>query len=427
MDGERILLETWSVCPACLRRVRAQRVQAGGRVVLRKACPAHGRFESVIWRGYGDLAAWVGGADGAMAEEPRCPDACGLCPDHRQGTCCVLLEVTRRCNLNCPYCFADGEKGADPSLAQLAAWLRQLAEPGKTLVQLSGGEPTLRDDLPAVVAAAKEAGCAHVQLNSNGLRLAADPAYVDDLAGAGLSFVFLQFDGTDDRVHERLRGRPLRAEKLQAVENCAARGLGVVLVPTLVPGVNTDDIGGLVRLGVSLSPAVRGVHFQPFSRFGRRPAWDDPERRLTLDELRHEVAVQTGGLVRAEDLLPSRCDHPLCGFHGDFVTTGDGRLVSLSRRAGGPACCCGSAGPEQNRNFVARRWQRPAEAPAGGLAGDLRDMENFLELVRQRGFTLTAMAFQDAGSLDFSRLRRCSLHVFDDGNMVPFCAYYLTK
>jgi len=422
---------TRSVCPVCLRQVPAERVRIGRELHLRKACPDHGPFQAVIWRGHTDFEAWLGGAEAEpLADAPGCPGACGqrgLCADHRQGTCCVVLEVTGRCDLGCRFCFASATAARkDPPLAQVRDWLARLTVPGQTLVQLSGGEPTLRDDLPEVAAAAKAAGCRFVQLNSNGLRLAEDPGYVRELAQAGVSFVFMQFDGTRDAIHQALRGRPLLAAKRRAIENCAAANLGVTLVPTLVPGVNTDDIGALVRFAAELSPAVRGVHFQPVAHFGRIPGPPADAGRFTLDQLLAAVEDQTGGMVLAEHLRPSRCDHPLCGFHGDFLAARGGRLVPLSPRRTGREPCCGPATPAQNRAFVARRWQRPE--PGGPCCGgeDLRDMDTFLARVRSHGFTVTAMAFQDAGTLDLERLRRCSLHVFDDGRLVPFCARYLT-
>jgi uncharacterized radical SAM superfamily Fe-S cluster-containing enzyme len=429
--AEEVLRRTRSVCPVCLRQVPAERVRIGREVHLRKVCPDHGRFQAVLWRGLVDLDAWLGDVEAQpLADAPGCPGACGLCPDHLQGTCCVILEVTGRCDLGCRYCFAGSGPGpADPGLAQVKAWLARLAVPGQTLVQLSGGEPTLRDDLPEIAAAAREAGCRYVQLNSNGLRLAADPGYARALAEAGVSFVFMQFDGTRDAIHERLRGRPLLAAKLRAVEHCAAANLGVTLVPTLVPGLNTDDVGALVRLAVGLAPAVRGVHFQPATQSGRIPGPPGDAARFTLDQLVAALEEQTDGLVLSEHLRPSRCDHPLCGFHGDFLVNRGGRLVPLgpARKAGqGP--CCGPATPAQNRAFVARRWQRPLPGAAGACCGDdLQDMGVFLDRVRSHGFTLTAMAFQDAGNLDLERLRRCSLHVFQDGRLVPFCARYLTR
>jgi uncharacterized radical SAM superfamily Fe-S cluster-containing enzyme len=168
---------------------------------------------------------------------------------------------------------------------------------GKSLVQLSGGEPTTRADLPDIVRAARQAGAKYVQLNTNGVRLGSDPEYVKALADAGLSFVFMQFDGTDDSINVKLRNRPLLEAKKRAIENCAAFNLGVTLVPTLVRGVNTNNIGDIIRFAVNSSPAVRGVHFQPVSFFGRVPRLPSDDDRFTLDELVHEISLQTGGSI----------------------------------------------------------------------------------------------------------------------------------
>ena len=421
------LHRTYSVCPVCLERIAAERVRDGGRVFLEKVCPEHGAFRTLLWRGHADFDAWIGNAEQAPFEDPRCPGACGLCPDHLQGTCCVLLEVTKRCDLACRFCFAEGGSEEEPGFEQIKARLARLAVPGKTLVQLSGGEPTQRDDLPEIVAAAKEAGCRYVQLNSNGLRLAEDEGYVKALADAGLSFVFLQFDGTTEAIHERLRGRPLLKAKRRAIEHCAAWNLGVTLVPTLVPGINTDNLGELLRFGVSQAPAVRGVHFQPVSHFGRIPAPPTDAARFTLDQLLFELERQADGVIPAGHLRPSRCDHPLCGFHADFVVGPDGKLAPISKpRTAGSECCCGPTTADQNRAFVARRWLRPPQLIGPSPGGDLRNLDYFSGRVKSHGFTVTAMAFQDASNLDLERLRRCSLHVFDEGRFVPFCAYYLS-
>jgi len=419
--------ETFSVCPICLKCVPAERIRVGGAVFLRKRCESHGPVQSVIWRGHADFDAWIGGAEAAPNEKLHCTDCSGLCPDHLQKTCCVLLEVTKRCNLACRFCFADHARQEEPPFAQVQSWLRELADPGKTLVQLSGGEPTLRDDLPDIIAAAKEAGCRHVQLNTNGIRLSADRTYLRALSDAGLSFVFMQFDGTTDAIYESLRGKPLLGVKRQAIENCAAENLGVTLVPTLVPDVNMRNIGEILCFGISEAPAVRGVHFQPVSYFGRFPAMPADDMRVTLDELLFEIEQQTAGQIRAVNLLPSRCDHPLCGFHGDFMVARDGVLVPLSQRGKtGAGCCSGPTTAEQSRAFVARRWQRPPRSAGSAPCGDFGDMETFLRRIQSHGFTVTAMAFQDAGNLDVERLRRCSLHVFDNGRFVPFCAHYLS-
>ena len=561
-----ILRETYSICPVCYRRIEAQLVTGGAEetmsmfdgskeaqaspdgvaageqaaacgtaawdaVYLQKECPEHGRFSTVVWRNHTDMSAWRGNLPVVgQGENLNCPGACGICADHRQNTCCVVLEVTARCNLKCSFCFADGGvQEKEPDLAQISQHLCDIAKLGGMLVQLSGGEPTVRDDLPQIVAAAKKAGCQYVQLNSNGIRLAEEPDFVRALAEAGLSFVFMQFDGTDDAIYQKLRGRDLVNIKERAIENCAACNLGVTLVPTLVPGVNTQAIGDIMRFAAAHSPAVRGVHFQPVSYFGRIPHAPRDEDRFTLDELIFELEQQAGELVRLDSILPSRCDHPLCGFHGDYLVLPDGTLYALTHKKEEEeqARTCATVSAEKNRQFVARRWQRPPVADNGELRTtgsapgadgvsapdsccdvsdpdgccdvsapdnccdasapdnccccdvsapdnccdasvpdgccdvsvsdgccdasapdnccccdheshvyhaekhesdvDINTLDGFLERVRSHGFTITAMAFQDAWNIDLERLRQCSLHVYQEGRYIPFCAYYLNR
>lgn len=414
----------------CLRRIPAQRVQKGSKIFLRKNCSDHGPFESIIWRGLSDINEWVNGSDISIPVEPHCPDNCGLCEDHLRNTCCVLINVTDNCNLNCRFCLADQDGNSpEPAFEEIHKSILELIIKDKTLLQLSGGEPTTRKDLPEIISAAKEASAKYVQLNSNGIRLGEDKSYAGKLARAGLSFVFMQFDGTDDSVYESLRGRALLKIKQKAIENCAEHNIGVTLVPTIVRDVNTKSIGEILKYAISQSPAVRGVHFQPVSYFGRIPEKPGESDRITLDELVYEIEKQTDGIIKSADLLPSSCDHPLCGFHGDFVVDGNSLLPLLKRSEKKANCCCGdTTAAEKNREFVARRWLRPAMQPdqREKFNGDIHDMDYFLKQVKTYGFTVTAMAFQDAWNIDFSRLRHCSFHVYDKGRYVPFCAYYLT-
>jgi uncharacterized radical SAM superfamily Fe-S cluster-containing enzyme len=338
--------------------------------------------------------------------------------------------VTQRCDLTgCAYCFAGTPReGRDLSLGELAAQMKSFVRPGETFIQLSGGEPCVRNDLPDVVRAATDLGCAYVQLNTNGLRLARDEKFTARLADAGLSFVFLQFDGVDDAVYRHLRGRDMLNVKIRAIENCAKYKIGTTLVPTLVRGVNTGAIGDIARFAVSRSPAVRGVHFQPACFMGRHPGCDRASERFTLDELAFELRRQARDLIGDAVILPSACDHPLCGFHSDFVTLEDGSLYPLSsEREGRDAPCCGVKDrAAMNREFVGRRWKiSGAEGPSP--SGDMCDLDYFASRARSHAFTLTAMAFQDPWNLDLERLRSCSLHVFNDGRLIPFCANYLVK
>ncbi|MCF8027785.1 MAG: radical SAM protein [Desulfobacteraceae bacterium] len=425
---------TQSLCPICLNRIPARRVLDGSSVYLEKQCPVHGDFSTVIWRGEPAFSKWKRPKWPSRPPVCKteinagCPFDCGLCPDHAQHTCTTLVEVTRRCNLNCPVCFAkSGNEVVDPDLNTIREQILSIRQSaGACTLQISGGEPTVRDDLPEIVSFAAGQGFALVQLNTNGLRFAEEPQYAETLEQAGLESVFLQFDAVCDPPYERLRGRPLWEKKKQAVTALARAGIGVVLVPTLVPGVNTEEAGAIIRFALSRHPAVRGVHFQPVSYFGRYPHTPADEDRLTLPELMCAIELQTQGLICTADFMPPGCEHALCSFHAAFQVTESGML----KRVGGGCCNTApieaAAGARQNVLLTGQRWRHP---PAGTQLkiNETDDLDRFLYETRTRSFTVSAMVFQDAWSLDLERLRGCCIHVSaPDGRLIPFCAYNIT-
>ena len=186
----------------------------------------------------------------------------------------MLLEVTQRCDLGCPICFASAgvDAPSDPDLSEIRLWYETMLRAGGPYnVQLSGGEPCQRDDLPEIIRLGRDLGFSYFQLNTNGLRLAADLPYLQALKDAGLSVVYLQFDGTDDAIYRTIRGRDLLTLKETAIRNCEQLEIGVVLVPTVVPGVNAGDLGAIIRFALDHYPTVRAVHLQPVAYFGRYP------------------------------------------------------------------------------------------------------------------------------------------------------------
>ena len=320
-----------------------------------------------------------------------------------------------------------GDRSADPKRAtELLDSVGLMDRRDHYPVQLSGGEPTLRSDLPEIVRAAKTAGFTFIQVNSNGLKFAEDPQLAGRLRSEGLSSVFLQFDGVDDRVFTVLRGRPLFAEKCRAIDNLAKAGVGIVLVPTLVPGVNINQIWQIVRFGLQRQPQVRGVHFQPISYFGRFPK-DFAPNHITLPEIMQALEGQSLGQVKAEDFRPPGCEHALCSFSAKYLVEEDGRLTRL----GGSPCDCTPIPAEEGARIAiagtARRWGAipmysppPASEKADGL-------DRFLQRARNHTFALSAMAFQDCWNLNLERLRGCCIHVAQtNGRLIPFCSFNLT-
>ena len=424
--------KTMSVCPVCLTRIPAVKiVGADGNIYMEKKCWEHGNFRTLIWEG--DLESYLGWAAGdsnapvtpvrAREAERGCPNDCGLCQNHERDGCCVLLELTNRCNLSCPVCFASaGEQTPhDLSVEEIGKQYDLLMEHGGPFnIQLSGGEPTLRDDLDKIIALGKKKGFTFFQLNTNGVRIAEEVGYAEHLAKAGVSVVFLQFDGLDDEIYQTLRGAALAETKLRAIENCKAAGLPVVLVPTVAPGVNDHALGDILRFALAHAPHVRGVHIQPISYFGRC-GLEAPEKRLTIPAVLRRIEEQTEGLMKASDFGGGGAESPYCSFHASYLRKPDGSLKALPRRRS--QCCCVKS--SDARDFVSQQWSGKASCCDGD--SDTASLDAFLQKTVENTFTVSGMVFQDAYNLDLDRLRRCYICEVDtQKGMIPFCAYNLT-
>ena len=445
--------KTESLCPVCFDRVPAQREFKGEDGFLVKTCPSHGEFRTLIWRGSPSFEKWARPKVPATPPVTRtevlrgCPFDCGLCPDHRQRSCTVIMEVTQRCDLHCAFCYADsgGGRNEDPSLDLISTWYEAMTATGKACnIQLSGGEPTIRDDLPAIVARGRDLGFFFIQINTNGIRLGREPDYARDLKKAGLSSVFLQFDGTEDEIYLRVRGKRLLDEKRRAVEICKEQGIGVVLVPTVIPGVNDHNLGDILKQALEWSPVVRAVHFQPVSYFGRYPTQPKDEDRVTLPELMRAIEEQSEGKFRVEDFRPPGCENALCSFHGNYLILSDGSVKSLQKPF--EETCCSEIekaeeGATQSISYVARQWAAPSSTDRSAISSecypspltgssrstDFINLDAFISRARTHTFSISAMAFQDVWNVDLERVRDCCIHVMAPNcHLVPFCAYNLT-
>ncbi|SDH36526.1 radical SAM (seleno)protein TrsS [Desulfosporosinus hippei] len=424
---------TESLCPECLQRIPAQRVVQEDAVYMVKHCPEHGDYQTLLWRGSPQWESWLRPTiptppiECFTQVERGCPFDCGLCREHYKTTCTALLEITQRCNLNCRVCFANaGTELDEPSLAVIEGWYKKvLAASGPVNIQLSGGEPTLRDDLPEIVELGRGLGFNFIQLNTNGLRLAEDPVLVSRLKKAGLSSVFLQFDGTEDSIYQTIRGRKLLGLKAKAIENCAQQEMGVVLVPTLIPGINTHNIGGILKFALEKHPAVRGVHFQPVSYFGRILKEPLDSDRITLPEVIQAIEEQTDGLIKVGNLKPH---NGRCSFSGNFIRQRDGSLKPIVNNS----CCNGPERADElarkTRTFVARQWSGAETLKIQPLSTQpSNSWDNLIQQLKIYAFSISGMAFQDVWNLDIERLKNCCIHVVSpEGKLIPFCAYNLT-
>ena len=159
----------------------------------------------------------------------------------------VVWNMTRRCNLTCSHCYASASgmvAGDELSTAEGRALLRDLAGFGCPVVLFSGGEPTVREDLPELAEYAVSLGLRAV-VSSNGTRI--DEAMARRLQSIGLSYVGISIDGARDH-HNHMRRDPTAYDRaLAGLRACRDAGLKVGLRHTLTR-LNHDDIDELFRL-----------------------------------------------------------------------------------------------------------------------------------------------------------------------------------
>ncbi len=277
-----------------------------------------GHFQELYWSDYDQyLRADKFGYIGDGMENPRtekkhgCPYDCGICPEHKSHTALAIIDVTNRCNLKCPVCFANASAAGyvyEPTAEQITGMLENLHNNKPvpaTALQFSGGEPTIRNELFDFIRKAKEIGFKHVEVNTNGVRIASDPEYAKKLKEAGVSTIYLQFDGLTSEVYKFIRGLDLLETKMKALENLRKAGYdSIVLVVTLVKGVNDQQLGDIIKFAAKNFDLIRCVNVQPVSLCGRLPQQEREKMRITIPDFMSLVEKQTDGDIKVSDFYP---------------------------------------------------------------------------------------------------------------------------
>jgi uncharacterized radical SAM superfamily Fe-S cluster-containing enzyme len=311
--------QTMSLCEVCLKLVHAKVTIEGDNVFYVKRCPQHGTQKTLVATDaayFKSCKDFVKPGDLPLTYQSHthygCPYDCGLCPDHEQHTCLALIEINDACNLSCPVCFAHSSpaRTRHRTLAEVDTMLETLvaSEGNPDLVQISGGEPSIHPQIMEILRLAKSKPIRHVMLNTNGVRIATDKAFVAELATLKPGFeVYLQFDSLKRAALENLRGADLRKVREQALANLEEAGISTTLVCVVKKGVNDDEIGDIVRHALSYK-CVRGITFQPVQDAGRNQDFDKNRDRALLTDIRRGIATQAGEVFAAEDIIPLPCN-----------------------------------------------------------------------------------------------------------------------
>jgi uncharacterized radical SAM superfamily Fe-S cluster-containing enzyme len=322
-------------------------------------------------------------------------------------------------------------------------------------LQLSGGEPTVREDLPEIVRMAKESGFDHIEINTNGIQLASSTDYCKELLDAGVSTIYLQFDGIRPEIYLTTRGVPLWETKLKAIDNCRKSGLdSIVLVPTIVKGVNDDQLGPIIEFAHKNFDVVRCVNFQPVSITGRISYEKRKEMRITIPDCTRLVEEQTGGRIKVSDFYPVPVVVPVakavgaikgkrypeftvhehCGV-ATFLIEEEGNLVPITRFAdidglmnsmnGIYESASKGAKTKAKVQLVSSSLRNVRLGLMKQLAGAVFQEGSYDSLGRfmRRVLMIGMMHFQDLYNFDLERLERCGIHyAVPDGRVIPFCA-----
>ena len=487
--------KTTSLCPECpgARLIEAMIVEENGMAIMKKTCPEHGEFKDVIQRDvniYKKLSEWA--YDGIGVTNPAlqckgCPESCGLCDIHLSHTALALIDLTNRCNLKCPICFANANSAGyiyEPNMDQIRFMLQTLRDEKPvpaTAVQFSGGEPTIYPRFLDVLRMAKEMGFAQIQIASNGIRLAEEPGFATACEEAGLHTVYLQFDGMKPENYIRARGRNLLDIKIKAVQNCEnakPTPLAVVLVPTLVMGINDDQCGPILDFAIKHRKAVRGVNYQPVALTGRISKEEVEKGRFTIADLMIKLEEQTG-YIKRDDFYPvtfvtpisqlisvlkgekqlTFTNHPQCGAATFLIIDDENQphpitrfvdveglfteMLTLAQKLDSTLAQTiikiGKKVTSEKRkktSFIKNfrkyfgKYILEDKIPKGF------DVEEFMFNMLNRGdkksigdfmwrtMYIGAMHFQDHYDYDIERLMRCDIHyAAPDGRIYPFCAY----
>ena len=430
---------TLSLCPECLRRVDAKIVFENGNVYMLKRCNEHGNSKVLIADDieyYKNMRHYNKPSETPYTFNTKtdygCPYDCGLCPDHEQHSCLTVVEVTDRCNLTCPTCYAGSSPtyGRHRTLEEVKAMLDTIVKNEKEpdVVQISGGEPTIHPQFWEIMDYAKSLPIRHLMLNTNGIKIAKDFAFAERLKTYAPDFeVYLQFDSFENAVLQELRGADLTDIRKQAIDNLNKLNLSTTLVVVLQKGLNDGEIGKIIEYALK-QKCIRGVTFQPTQIAGRLDNFNPETDRMTLTEVRRKIMEQTD-VFNGDDLLPVPCN-PDALVMGYALKLGD-EVFPLTRYINPNDLLDNSKNTiiyEQDEQLQGKMIElfstgNSVEKAEENLKSIMCCLPNIdaPELGYDNLFRIIIMQFIDAYNFDVRAIKKSCVHIVDkDNKIIPF-------
>jgi hypothetical protein len=293
---------TKSFCPHCYREIPASIIEKCDGVYMQKSCPDHGSFRAMIEKDASIYKTLMN-----HGSPPRQPMA-------------LVIPITHRCNLRCKMCFLPDDGVPDPSRKAIF----RLIDNFEGTVVFSGGEPTLRDDLPELIAYATKQG-KHAGIVTNGLRLR-EKKLVKRMADAGLNHCVFSMNGLSDIVFEQIDGQPLFQKKLTALENLQGTSIKLLLSTTMISGVNTEELPGLADFYMTNRDLFFGWRLRPQVAIGKHTDASGLWMSDMLNLVCRTLDVDREKLLKSID--PEQIYHGTSHLYFDILSTaGDSRRM----------------------------------------------------------------------------------------------------
>ena len=371
--------------------IKAQIIERDGEIWMIKDCPQHGHFEDLMAidsKFLHHIEANFPGRDIAAHNDEKLHNHGSSTIKYGRGAV-LTVDLTNRCNMMCDPCFMDANQVGfvhELSMEDVKEILDNAIsiKPRRQMsVQFSGGEPTLSPYFLEAVRYSRKVGYNSVQAATNGIEFAKSKEFCREAAEAGLRFVYLQFDGVGNDANSHRQVGNLFDVKLRAINNLHEAGVDIVLVTTLVNGVNNDQVGSIVRFALDNPKKVSFVSFQPVSFTGRDEHITEQRRlqqRYTLSHLAQDVQKQVGITEPTRDWFPLS----LMGAFADFADLVHGPEADWGQVSCGchPNCGVGTA------VMINKETKEMAPVPEFlSIPGLVEDMKHITDTARGKWFS----------------------------------------
>ncbi|MBX3299860.1 MAG: radical SAM protein [Acidobacteria bacterium] len=332
--------------------IKATIIERDGQVWMIKECPQHGKVEDMMAidsKFLQHIESLFPGRDMESHNDEKLHNHGSSSVKYGRGAV-LTVDLTNRCNMMCDPCFMDANQVGfvhELSMEDVKEILDNAIsiKPRRQMsVQYSGGEPTLSPHFIEAVRYARKVGYNSVQAATNGIEFAKSKEFCREAAEAGLRFVYLQFDGIGNDANSHRQIGNLFDVKLRAINNLHEAGVDIILVTTLVNGINNDQVGSIIRFALENPKKISFIAFQPVSFTGRDEHITEQRRlqqRYTLAHLAHDVKGQVGITEPTRDWFPLS----LMGAFADFADVVHGPEADWGQVSCGchPNCGVGTA------------------------------------------------------------------------------------